>query len=300
MDEKLYSSLQYHYKVTWWVGGLDSKMSTGQAVTTQLEGVLAALIGLLVVLVILMYSIRIIREYERAVVFRLGRIIGIKGPGIVIIIPIIDKIVVIDLRIHTVDVPRQRIITRDNVEVSVDAVVYYRVQDPLKAVVTVRNYHLAVTMLAQTVLRDIIGKSELDELLMKREELNKELQKILDELTDPWGIKVTAVTIKEVVLPEGMVRAMARQAEAERWRRAKIIEAEGERQAAKILAEAAEIYERHPAALRLRELQTLIEVAKEKNMLVFYPLGLGAEGATAAALGLAGARAAERMGERNQ
>lgn len=274
-------------------------MPTSQAVATELE-VLAALIGLLVVLIILMYSIRIIREYERAVVFRLGRIIGIKGPGIVIIIPIIDKIVVIDLRIHTVDVPRQRIITRDNVEVSVDAVVYYRVQDPLKAVLTVRNYHLAVTMLAQTVLRDIIGKSELDELLMKREKLNKELQKILDELTDPWGIKVTAVTIKEAVLPEGMVRAMARQAEAERWRRAKIIEAEGERQAAKILAEAAELYERHPAALRLRELQTLIEVAKEKNMLIFYPLGLGAEGATAAALGLAGARAAEQMGEKNQ
>ena len=270
-------------------------MPASQATPAGLEGLVALALGLLVVLVILAYSIRIIREYERAVVFRLGRVIGIKGPGLVVIVPFIDRITVIDLRIHTVDVPRQRIITRDNVEVSVDAVVYYRVQDPLKAVLTVRNYHLAVTMLAQTVLRDVIGKSELDDLLTKREELNKEIQRILDELTDPWGIKVTAVTIKEVLLPEGMVRAMARQAEAERWRRAKIIEAEGERQAAKILAEAAELYERHPAALRLRELQTLIEVAKEKNMLVFYPLGLGAEGATAAALGLAGASALERQ-----
>ena len=273
-------------------------MPTSQAVPAGLESLVALALGLLVVLVILIYSIRVIREYERAVVFRLGRVIGVKGPGLVVIIPVIDRIMIIDLRIHTVDVPRQRIITRDNVEVSVDAVVYYRVQDPLKAVLSVRNYHLAVTMLAQTVLRDVIGKSELDDLLTKREELNREIQKILDELTDPWGIKVTAVTIKEVLLPEGMVRAMARQAEAERWRRAKIIEAEGERQAARILAEAADLYERHPAALRLRELQTLIEVAKEKNMLVFYPLGLGAEGATAAALGLAGAGALERQRSR--
>lgn len=275
-------------------------MPTSQAVPAGLEGLVALALGLLVVLVILAYSVRVIREYERAVVFRLGRVIGVKGPGLVVIIPVIDRMMIIDLRIHTVDVPRQRIITRDNVEVSVDAVVYYRVQDPLKAVLSVRNYHLAVTMLAQTVLRDVIGKSELDDLLTKREELNKEIQKILDELTDPWGIKVTAVTIKEVLLPEGMVRAMARQAEAERWRRAKIIEAEGERQAARILTEAAELYERHPAALRLRELQTLIEVAKEKNMLVFYPLGLGAEGATAAALGLAGAGALERQRSREE
>jgi len=257
----------------------------------------ALLLGAAVVLIILLYSIRIVKEYERAVVFRLGRVIGVKGPGVVVIIPIIDRAVIIDLRIHTVDVPRQRIITKDNVEVSVDAVVYYRVQDPLKAVLTVRNYHLAVTMLAQTVLRDVIGKSELDDLLMRREEINRELQRILDELTDPWGIKVTAVTIKEVVLPEGMVRAMARQAEAERWRRAKIIEAEGERQAARILAEAAELYEKHPAALRLRELQTLIEVAKEKNMVIFYPLGLGAEAATHTALGLVGGRLTARRGE---
>ena len=257
-------------------------------------GLVAALLGALVALILLLYSVRIIKEYERAVVFRLGRAIGVKGPGVVIVIPIIDRVTIVDLRIHAVDVPRQRIITRDNVEVSVDAVVYYRVEDPLKAVLTVRNYNIAVTMLAQTVLRDVIGKSELDDLLTKREELNKELQRILDELTDPWGIKVTAVTLKEVVLPEGMVRAMARQAEAERWRRAKVIEAEGERQAAQILAEAARLYEEHPAALRLRELQTLIEVAKEKNMIVFYPLGLGEEHATAAALGLATARRGPR------
>ncbi|WP_420820200.1 slipin family protein [Pyrodictium occultum] len=249
-------------------------------------------------LIIIAYSIRVVREYERAVVFRLGRVVGVKGPGLIIVVPFIDRVTVIDLRIHTVDVPRQRIITKDNVEVSVDAVVYYRVQDPLKAVLTVRNYNVAVTLLSQTVLRDVIGKSELDDLLSRREELNKELQRILDELTDPWGIKVTAVTLKEVVLPEGMVRAMARQAEAERWRRAKIIEAEGERQAAKILEEAAQTYERHPAALRLRELQALIEVAKEKNTVVFYPITLGAEAASLAALGLeAGRRARERREE---
>lgn len=251
---------------------------------------MAALLGALVALILLLYSVRVVKEYERAVVFRLGRAVGVKGPGVVIVIPILDRVTIVDLRIHAVDVPKQRIITRDNVEVSVDAVVYYRVEDPMKAVLTVRNYNIAVTMLAQTILRDVIGKSELDELLTKREELNKELQRILDELTDPWGIKVTAVTLKEVVLPEGMIRAMARQAEAERWRRAKIIEAEGERQAARILAEAARLYEEHPAALRLRELQTLIEVAKEKNMIVFYPLGLGEEHATAAALGLAASR----------
>ncbi len=212
--------------------------------------IIAIFFALLIIFIILLYSIRIVREYERAVIFRLGRAIGAKGPGVVIIVPLIDRVTIVDLRIHTVDVPRQRIITKDNVEVSVDAVVYYRVEDPLKAVLTVRNYNLAVTMLGQTTLRDVIGKSELDDLLARREEINKELQKILDELTDPWGIKVTMVTIKEVVLPEGLVRAMARQAEAERWRRAKVIEAEGERQAARILGEAARVYEEHPVALR--------------------------------------------------
>ena len=275
-------------------------MPVQQVPAESYVNLLSILLGLTVVLVIIAYSVRVVKEYERAVVFRLGRVIGAKGPGIVIVVPLIDRVTIIDLRIHAVDVPRQRIITKDNVEVSVDAVVYYRVQDPLKAVLTVRNYHLAVTMLAQTVLRDVIGKSELDDLLTRREELNKELQRILDELTDPWGIKVTSVTLKEVVLPEGMVRAMARQAEAERWRRAKIIEAEGEKQAAKIIAEAAKLYEEHPAALRLRELQTLIEVAKEKNMVIFYPYA--ANDTRAIALVLAGAELkrgpAERDGNR--
>ncbi len=249
----------------------------------------------LVIIIILLYSIRIVREYERAIIFRLGRLRGAKGPGVVIVIPIIDRATILDLRVRAVDVTRQRIITKDNVEVSVDAVVYYRVQDPIKAIVAVENYHFAVTMLAQTVLRDVIGKSELDDLLMRREEINKELQRILDELTDPWGIKVTAVTIKEVVLPETMIRAMARQAEAERWRRAKIIEAEGERQAAQILAEAAKLYAEKPAALRLRELHTLGEIAKEKNLVIFYPLSIGEGAAIGIATGLVGSRVEKKQ-----
>ncbi|BAA81164.2 erythrocyte band 7 integral membrane protein homolog [Aeropyrum pernix K1] len=234
-------------------------------------------VALLIVLILLSMSIKIVREYERAVIFRLGRLIGVKGPGLFLIIPFVDTLVKVDLRIVTVDIPEQRTITKDNVTVGVDAVVYYKVFDPEKAVVRIENYHYAVVMLAQTTLRDVIGQVELDDLLTKREEINKKLQEILDQLTDPWGIKVTAVTIKEVKLPESMLRAMAKQAEAERWRRARIIEAEGERQAAKIMAEAAEFYEKHPAALRLRELQTLIEVAKEKNLVVVTPLRMGAE-----------------------
>ncbi len=253
----------------------------------------------IVALMILFYSVRVVREYERAVIFRLGRVIGAKGPGLIIVIPFIDRPVMVDLRINTVDVPRQKLITKDNVEVSVDAVVYYRVADPIKAVTTVRNYNYAVTMLAQTLLRDVLGKHELDDLLTRREELNKELQRILDEMTDPWGIKVTAVTIREVVLPEGLVRAMARQAEAERWRRAKIIEADAERQAAKIMAEAAEIYAKRPEALRLRELHTLLEVAKEKNTVIIFPAALGPELAAAAALAAAQKKAGiETPGEK--
>jgi len=229
----------------------------------------------LIVLIFLAMAIKIVKEYERAVIFRLGRLLGAKGPGIFFIIPGVDSLVRVDLRIVAVDVPVQRIITRDNVTVEVDAVVYYRVQDPIKAVVNVENYHYAVLMLAQTTLRDIGGQVELDDLLTRREEINKKLQRILDELTDPWGIKVTAVTLKEVRLPETMLRAMAKQAEAERWRRARIIEAEGEKQAAKIMSEAAEFYEKHPVALRLRELQTLIEVAREKNLIVVSSSGAG-------------------------
>ncbi len=234
-----------------------------------------AAVALLIVLILLSMSIKVVKEYERAVVFRLGRLLGTKGPGLFFIIPFIDTLVKVDLRIVTVDIPEQRTITRDNVTVGVDAVVYYKVFDPEKAVTRIENYHYAVVMLAQTTLRDIIGQVDLDDLLTRRDEINKRLQEILDVLTDPWGIKITAVTIKEVKLPESMLRAMAKQAEAERWRRARVIEAEGERQAAKIMAEAASFYEQHPVALRLRELQTLIEVAKEKNLVVVTPVQMG-------------------------
>ncbi len=247
------------------------------------EGWTEALPGIILLLIILIIflamSIKIVREYERAVIFRLGRLLGAKGPGIFFVIPFVDNFIKVDLRLTTVDVPEQQIITKDNVTVGVDAVVYYRVFDPVLAVTKVENYNYAVMMMAQTTLRDIVGQVELDELLTRREEINKRLQAILDEVTDPWGIKVTAVTLKQVRLPESMLRAMAKQAEAERWRRAKIIEAEGEKQASKILAEAAHQYELHPAALRLRELQTLIEIAKEKNLIVIAPSNLGKEAA---------------------
>jgi len=239
--------------------------------------ILEILILLIIVLIFLSMSIKIVKEYERAVVFRLGRFVGVRGPGLFFIIPGIESIRKVDLRIMSVDVPEQRIITKDNVTVGVDAVVYYRVVEPDKAILNVENYAYAVLLLAQTTLRDVLGQVELDDLLTRREELNKRLQRILDVATDPWGIKVTAVTLKEVKLPEGMLRAMAKQAEAERWRRARIIEAEGERQAASIMSQAAEFYEKHPAALRLRELQTLVEVAREKNLVLITPASIGSE-----------------------
>ncbi|WFO74526.1 slipin family protein [Desulfurococcaceae archaeon MEX13E-LK6-19] len=235
----------------------------------------AIIIVLIIVLIFLSMSIKIVREYERAVIFRLGRLLGAKGPGLFFIIPFADNFIKIDLRVTAVDVPEQQVITKDNVTVSVDAVVYYRVIDPIKAVTTVENYHYAVLMMAQTTLRDIVGSVELDDILSRREEINKKIQKILDEITDPWGIKVTAVTLKQVRLPESILRAMAKQAEAERWRRSRIIEAEGEKQAASRMAEAAAFYERHPMALKLRELQTLVEVARERNMIVIAPVTLG-------------------------
>ncbi|MEM4426501.1 MAG: slipin family protein [Acidilobaceae archaeon] len=242
--------------------------------------VLAETLGLLILmlaliaLLIILYSVRVVREYERLVVFRLGRLLGVKGPGLTILIPLIDTAINVDLRIITVDIPEQRAITKDNVTVGVDAVVYYRVVEPDKAVTKIENYHYAILLLAQTSLRDIIGQVELDDLLTKREEVNKKLQETLDVLTDPWGIKIVGVTLKEVKLPEGMLRAMAKQAEAERWRRARVIEAEGEKQAATIMAEAAKMYEHHPIAVRLRELQTLVEIAREKNMIVIAPSGV--------------------------
>lgn len=240
----------------------------------------------LIVLTLLFMSVRVVREYERAVIFRLGRLLGVKGPGLFFLIPFIDSMVKIDLRIVATDVPEQKIITRDNVTVGVDAVIYYKVFDPEKAVTKIENFHYAVLMLGQTTLRDVIGQAELDDLLAKREEINKRLQEILDTLTDPWGVKVTAVTLKEVKLPEGMLRAMAKQAEAERWRRARIIEAEGERQAAAIMTEAAAFYEKHPVAVRLRELQTLIEIAREKNMVVVTPTMLGSNEALGILMGV--------------
>lgn len=228
----------------------------------------SAIILIVIIILLLSMMIKVVREYERAVIFRLGRSLGAKGPGLFVIIPFIDRFVKVDLRVVAMDVPVQKIITKDNVTVEVDAVVYYKVFEPVHAITKVENFSYAVLMMAMTTLRDVVGQVELDDLLTKREEINKRLQKILDELTDPWGIKVTAVTIKEVRLPETLLRAMAKQAEAERFRRARIIEAEGERQAASIMAEAASIYEVHPVAVRLRELQTLIEVAREKNLIV--------------------------------
>lgn len=225
-------------------------------------------LALIVFLPILASAIKIVKEYERAVIFRLGRLLGAKGPGIFLIIPFVDSFQKVDLRIVTVDVPKQEIITKDNVSVKVDAVIYYRVVDPISAIVKVANYHYAIALIGQTILRDVIGQAELDDLLQRREEINKKIQTIIDEVTMPWGVKVTSVTIKSVELPEGMMRAMAKQAEAERWRRARIIEAEGERQAAAMLGEAALVYEKHPAAMRLRELQTLVEIAREKALIV--------------------------------
>jgi regulator of protease activity HflC (stomatin/prohibitin superfamily) len=228
---------------------------------------------LIIALPILASAIKIVKEYERVVVFRLGRLRGAIGPGLVFIIPFVDSIQKVDLRVVSIDVPKQEILTRDNVSVTVDAVVYYRVIDAVAAVTRVANYHYAVSLLSQTTLRDVLGQSDLDDLLQRRDELNKRLSSILDEMTLAWGIKIVAVTIKGVELPEEMRRAMAKQAEAERWRRARIIEAEGEKQASQIIAEAARIYEEHPVALRLRELQTLIEIAREKALVVVTEAG---------------------------
>ncbi len=239
---------------------------------------IATILLILVIFVpFLASSIKIVKEYERAVMFRLGRLIGARGPGIFFRIPVVDTFIKVDLRIVTIDVPKQEIITKDNVSVKVDAVVYYRVVDPVSAVVKVSNYNYAVAMLGQTILRDVIGQAELDDLLQRRDEINKKIQELIDEVTMPWGIKVTAVTIRSVELPENLMRAMAKQAEAERWRRARVIEAEGERQAAAKLGEAALIYEKHPAAMKLRELQTLVEVAREKALIVVTEAGNASE-----------------------
>jgi regulator of protease activity HflC (stomatin/prohibitin superfamily) len=227
-----------------------------------------AIIIIVFLLALLASAIKIMAEYQRIVIFRLGRLKGIKGPGLVFIIPIIDSIIKLDLRTRVIDVPKQRVITEDNVTVDVDAVVYFRITDPQKAVIEVQRYDVATSLLAQTTLRDILGQKTLDELLSKRDELNKSLQEIIDTGTDPWGIKVSNVTIRDVALPEEMLRAIAKQAEAEREKRSRIIIAEGEYQASKRMTDAAMLYEKTPIAMRLRELQTLSEIAREKNLIV--------------------------------
>ena len=224
------------------------------------------------VIMFLASAIRILNEYERGVIFRLGRLIGSKGPGLILLIPIVDKLQKISLRLITLDVPSQDVITRDNVSVKVNAVVYFRVMEPNKAVVEVENYLYATSQLAQTTLRSVCGQAELDELLSERENINIRLQEILDKQTDPWGIKVTNVEVKHIDLPDEMKRAMAKQAEAERERRAKVIHATGEFQAAAKLGEAADIIFDKPIALQLRYLQTLTEVASEKNSTTIFPI----------------------------
>ncbi len=228
----------------------------------------------IIVLVVFFLSaaLRILNEYERGVIFRLGRVIKAKGPGLIILIPIVDKMVKVSLRLVAMDVDPQDVITRDNVSVKVNAVIYFRVIEPIKAIVEVENYSYAMSQLAQTTLRSVCGQAELDDLLSEREKINAELQEILDMHTDPWGVKVATVELKHIDLPQEMQRAMARQAEAERDRRAKVINAEGEHQAASKLAEAAAIIERHPTALQLRYLQTMNEMSAESNTNTIIPL----------------------------
>jgi regulator of protease activity HflC (stomatin/prohibitin superfamily) len=226
----------------------------------------------LLVLVLLASAIRILREYQRGVIFRLGRLIAQKGPGLILLIPIVDRMVRVDLRTVTLDVPPQELITRDNVTVTVNAVAYFRVMDPNRAITEVENYLLATSQISQTTLRSVLGKAELDALLSERERLNTELQQIIDEQTDPWGIKVTTVEVKDVELPADMQRAIAGQATAERERRAKIINADGEFQAAEKLSDAAEIISQNPATLQLRYLQTLLQLGVNQNSTVVFPL----------------------------
>jgi regulator of protease activity HflC (stomatin/prohibitin superfamily) len=238
---------------------------------------MAVAIGILAViaffvLIVLGSAIRVLREYERGVIFRLGRLIAQKGPGLILLIPVVDRMVRVDLRTVTLNIPPQEVITRDNVPARVNAVAYFRVIDPNNAIVEVENFLLATSQIAQTTLRSVLGKADFDQLLAERERLNENLQKIIDEQTEPWGIKVTTVEIKDVEIPEQMQRAIARQAEAERERRAKIIAAEGEFQAAAKLTDAADIISRNPAALQLRYLQTLLEMGVNQNTTIVFPL----------------------------
>ena len=237
-------------------------------------GVALAVIGgiVLFLLIVLMSAIRILREYERGVIFRLGRLIDQKGPGLIFLIPIVDQMVRVDLRTVTLNVPPQEIITKDNVTVRVNAVAYFRIVDPNLAINAVENFLVATSQISQTTLRSVLGKAELDSLLAERERLNTELQQIIDEQTEPWGVKVSTVEVKDVELPSDMQRAIARQAEAERERRAKVIAADGEFQASEKLAQAADIISQNPATLQLRYLQTLVELGVNQNTTIVFPL----------------------------
>mgnify|MGYP001603670175 FL=1 len=230
------------------------------------------LIPLILVAAVIYNSVKILMEYERGVIFFLGKFQEVKGPGLVIVLPVVQKMMRVNLQTVTMDVPSQDVITRDNVSVKVNAVIFFRVVDPQRAVLAVQDYLYSTSQIAQTTLRSVLGQSQLDELLAKREEINVELQRIIDQQTEPWGIKVTVVEVKNVDLPQEMQRAIAKQAEAERERRAKIIHAEGEFQASQKLSEAAEVIGRNPIALQLRYLQTLVEVAAEKNSTTIFPV----------------------------
>ncbi len=238
----------------------------------SVSSLITIVFGTFIALILLISTIKILKEYERGVIFRFGRLSSVKGPGLILIIPFVDKMIRVDLRTVTMDVPPQDIITRDNVPVKVNAVVYFRVMDPAKSVVKIEKYMVATSQIAQTTLRSILGQAELDDLLARRDKINQELQKIIDEQTDPWGIKVSNVEIKDVELPQSIQRAFARQAEAERERRAKIINAEGEFQASEKLSEAAKVLSRYPVSVQLRFLQTLKEIASEQNSTIVFPV----------------------------
>jgi regulator of protease activity HflC (stomatin/prohibitin superfamily) len=233
---------------------------------------ISLLVVVLLALFILANSVRILREYERGVVFRLGRYVGTRGPGLILLIPMFEKMVRVTLRTVALDVPPQEVVTKDNVSVKVNAVMYFQVFDPSKAIMAVENYLYATSQMGQTTLRSVLGEHELDDLLSNREKINQMLQRIIDERTDPWGVKVSAVEVKDVDLPEGMKRALAKQAEAERERRAKVIHADGEFQASAKLREAAEVMAPQPVSVQLRYLQTLTEIAAEKNSTILFPV----------------------------
>ncbi|HWC59173.1 MAG TPA: slipin family protein [Verrucomicrobiae bacterium] len=241
-----------------------------------IQNLMKAGVVLVVVVIVLAIAVpqalRILREYERGVIFRLGKLVGAKGPGLIFLFPMVDRMVKMDLRVVTIDVAKQEIMTKDNVPATVDAVVYFRVVDPMAAVVKVENYWKATSLIAQTTLRSVLGQSPLDDLLSQRDVINQKLQEIIDKQTEPWGIKVTSVEMKEVALPDSMKRAMAKQAEAERERRAKVVNAEGEFQAAEKMVQAAAMIAREPIALQLRYLQTMREMASEHNTTTFLPL----------------------------